>query len=55
MNEQERQEQTEALLKILEVGQEYISRGEYVTAEEFFAELDAMDKAEFGGDENSKN
>lgn len=53
MDDQTRREQAEALLKILELGQEEIRRGKYSTLEEVFAELDAMDEAEFknGGDQ----
>jgi hypothetical protein len=46
MNHQEMRKQTSALLKILELGQEDIRQGRYTSAEEVFAELDAMDKAE---------
>ena len=49
MTDQELREQAEALLKILELGQEEIRRGRYTLTEEVFAELDAMDRAEREG------
>ena len=49
MNDSERREQAEALLKILALGQEYIRQGRYTPAEDVFAELDAMDRAELEG------
>ncbi|MFM0647269.1 hypothetical protein PQR14_23345 [Paraburkholderia bryophila] len=48
MNEQERREQTEAMLKLLDLNQEYIKKGNFTDIETFFAEIEAMDKSEFG-------
>jgi hypothetical protein len=46
MTDHELQEQAEALLEILELGQEDIRQGRYTSVEEVFAELDALDQAE---------
>ncbi|BCQ26841.1 hypothetical protein NK8_50250 [Caballeronia sp. NK8] len=37
-------QQTIALLKILEIGQKRIDRGEYADGDAFFAELDHLDR-----------
>ena len=49
MTDQELREQAEALLEILELGQEDIRQGRYTSTEEVFAELDAMDRADLEG------
>ncbi|WP_156967009.1 hypothetical protein [Paraburkholderia ferrariae] len=46
MNDHERREQAEALLKRLELGQEDIRQGRYVPVEELFSEIEAVDNGE---------
>ena len=40
--------QAEALLKLLELGEAEIAKGNFCTAEDFFAEMDQLDDANNG-------